>query len=59
MIKALAFDMDGTLLNKKHKVSERTKEAIQAARVAGYEIILASGRSPLRMEKIAADLGVD
>lgn len=56
-IKAFAFDMDGTLLNDKHVISHENLMAIEKAKTRGYEIILASGRSPMRMEKFAKQVG--
>lgn len=44
MIKVIAVDMDGTLLNKQGEVSEVTLEAIKKAQQAGMEIIIATGR---------------
>ncbi|WP_285767986.1 Cof-type HAD-IIB family hydrolase [Peribacillus sp. SI8-4] len=45
MIKTIAIDMDGTLLNKMQKVSAENKEAIQKAQREGVEVIIATGRS--------------
>lgn len=45
MIKTIAIDMDGTLLNKMQKVSEENKHAIQRAQSEGVEVIIATGRS--------------
>lgn len=45
MIKTIAIDMDGTLLNKMQKVSEENKHAIQKAQSEGVEVIIATGRS--------------
>lgn len=56
-IKAFAFDMDGTLLDSKHKISNENLEAIKKAKDKGYEIILASGRAPMRMVKFAQQVG--
>lgn len=42
--KLIAIDMDGTLLNSKNQVSERTKQAIYKARKKGVHIVLATGR---------------
>ena len=42
--KLLATDMDGTLLDKQKKISERNQQAIHAAKQAGVKIVLASGR---------------
>lgn len=44
MYKLLALDMDGTLLNKEHKISKENFEAIQEALRMGVKVVLASGR---------------
>lgn len=44
MYKLIALDMDGTLLNKEKKVTDRTKKAIQDARDKGVTVVLATGR---------------
>lgn len=44
MYKLIALDMDGTLLNEKKQISERTKNAIKEARRRGVYVVLASGR---------------
>lgn len=44
MIKLIALDMDGTLLNSKRQISEGTKHAIQRAKQQGINVVLASGR---------------
>ncbi|GKQ43013.1 haloacid dehalogenase [Companilactobacillus sp. RD055328] len=45
MIKLIASDMDGTLLNDKMEVSEQNAKAIKAAQEAGIEFLVATGRS--------------
>ena len=45
MIKVIASDMDGTLLNNEHVLSERTVAAIKKAQEAGIRFIIATGRS--------------
>ncbi|RFU62389.1 Cof-type HAD-IIB family hydrolase [Peribacillus glennii] len=45
MVKFIASDMDGTLLNKDQKVSQENKEAIARAQSEGVEVIIATGRS--------------
>jgi len=45
MIKLIASDMDGTLLNDKMAVSDRNIEAIKNAKKAGIEFLIATGRS--------------
>lgn len=42
--RALAFDLDGTLLTPAEVVSPRNRAAIEAAQAAGFEIIIASAR---------------
>lgn len=42
----IAFDMDGTLLDTKKRVSTSTLEAIRAAVGAGRVVAIATGRSP-------------
>ncbi|KPU26973.1 hypothetical protein TR13x_07545 [Caloranaerobacter sp. TR13] len=44
MYRLLALDMDGTLLNKEHKISRENFEAIQEALRMDIKIVLASGR---------------
>ena len=44
MIKLLALDLDGTLLNSKGKVPEENREAIRAAEAAGVIVTIATGR---------------
>lgn len=45
MIKVIASDMDGTLLNREHQVEEETFEAIKRAQDAGVRFILVTGRN--------------
>jgi Cof subfamily protein (haloacid dehalogenase superfamily) len=45
MIKCIAIDMDGTLLNSKQKISLQNKEAILKAQEQGIEVVVATGRS--------------
>lgn len=44
MIKLIASDMDGTLLNEKMEVSNRNIQAIKKAEQSGIEFIIATGR---------------
>jgi len=43
-VKLMAIDMDGTLLNSRNEISQRTKETIEKASNAGVKIVLATGR---------------
>ncbi|MEH7180764.1 HAD family hydrolase [Neobacillus vireti] len=45
MIKCIATDMDGTLLNSVQQISLENKEAILKAQAQGIEVIVATGRS--------------
>lgn len=44
MIKLIASDMDGTLLNEKHKIDEETVVAIKKAEEAGIVFAISTGR---------------
>jgi Cof subfamily protein (haloacid dehalogenase superfamily) len=44
MIKLLAIDLDGTLLNENLEISSENVEAITLARKAGIKVIIATGR---------------
>ena len=54
--KAIALDLDGTLLNSKKEISKNNKETIMKAAKAGVKIILASGRPVPGVKKIAEQL---
>lgn len=54
--KAIALDLDGTLLNSKKEISRRNKEIIKKAAKAGVKIILASGRPVPGIVNIAKQL---
>ncbi len=43
-IKIIAFDLDGTLLNRESRLSERTIEVLNRAAEAGYILVPATGR---------------
>ena len=45
LIKVIASDLDGTLLNENHTLSERTIEAIHKAQEKGIRFMIATGRS--------------
>ncbi|TSB44899.1 sugar-phosphatase [Alkalicoccobacillus porphyridii] len=44
MYKLVAIDIDGTLLNDQHEVTEEVKEALHAAKKEGVKIVLCTGR---------------
>ncbi len=43
-IKLVTIDIDGTLINSQHQLTQRTKVAIQKAKQAGVKIVLSTGR---------------
>ena len=45
MIKLIASDMDGTLLNSKHTISKGNIEAIKIAQKNGLHFTIVTGRS--------------
>jgi Cof subfamily protein (haloacid dehalogenase superfamily) len=57
VFKALAFDLDGTLLAPGSVLTERTLKAVQSCEKKGLEIILATGRAVEASEKYRAPLG--
>ncbi len=56
MIKAIFFDIDGTLVNNQSKALESTKKAINYARKNGILCGVATGRSPIRIKEIIDEL---
>jgi Cof subfamily protein (haloacid dehalogenase superfamily) len=56
-IKALVFDLDGTLLAPGAILTERTLKAVQSCAKKGLEIILATGRAVEASEKYRAPIG--
>jgi 5-amino-6-(5-phospho-D-ribitylamino)uracil phosphatase len=55
-IKLIALDMDGTLLNAEHKVSEANREAIRRAEAKGVKVVLSTGRSLATCKEYAVSL---
>lgn len=52
----ISFDMDGTLLNREHKITRRTREAIDRAFSHGKTIILSTGRSTAELMEYEKEL---
>lgn len=59
MIKVIAMDMDGTLLNSQKKISPRTRETLIRAQKEGKILILASGRPTSGLMEFAKELEMD
>ncbi|PPA69720.1 Cof-type HAD-IIB family hydrolase [Jeotgalibacillus proteolyticus] len=58
MIKLLASDMDGTLLNKDHVVGPENSRAIKEAQAQGVEVVVATGRSYLEAMPPLKEAGI-
>ncbi|MGX7073699.1 Cof-type HAD-IIB family hydrolase [Falseniella ignava] len=58
-IKLIALDLDGTLLTTDKKLTERTKEALKAARERGIKVVLTTGRPLKAMDFFLKELGTD
>jgi Cof subfamily protein (haloacid dehalogenase superfamily) len=56
--RALALDLDGTLLGPDDAVSSRNRAAVEAAAAAGWHVILATARWYQLAERTANDLGL-
>jgi hypothetical protein len=57
MIRAIALDIDGTLLDSRQRISDANRAAIEDARGAGIEVALVTGRRYPAARRIALDLG--
>ena len=59
MIKAIFFDIDGTLLTSMGKVLPSTKEAIAQAQSKGIYVGVATGRGPAQVNHLLGELDLD
>lgn len=57
--KLLALDMDGTLLNDNHEVSEETAKWIRRAVKEGFHVCLSTGRAAMHALPYAVELGLE
>lgn len=57
MIKLLALDLDGTLLNSRGKISETNKQAIRRAEEKGVLVTIATGRRFRDARPVAREIG--
>ena len=58
MIKVIASDLDGTLLNEEHRISERTIKAVKRAQEEGICFIAATGRGYKEAELVLGPAGI-
>jgi Cof subfamily protein (haloacid dehalogenase superfamily) len=59
VIKAIFFDLDGTLLTNRSKVLPSTKRAIEEAQAQGILCGIATARSPVKLKKLIKQLHLD
>jgi Cof subfamily protein (haloacid dehalogenase superfamily) len=59
MYKMVAIDIDGTLLNSKSELTEKTKEILKEASKRDVYIVLTSGRISDNVLKFCEDVGAD
>ncbi len=59
MIKCIAIDMDGTLLNNNHVVSEDNVNALKIAQKNGVEVVIATGRSYAEAKPVLEEAGIE
>ncbi len=59
MSKLIAVDIDGTLINSKGEITERTKNALIEAQRQGHKVVCSSGRSPKGVLGYAKELEMD
>lgn len=57
-IKLIAIDMDGTLLNSAHQISQRVKQAITTARKQGVHVVLTTGRPYIGVKSYLEQLDI-
>ncbi len=55
----LAVDIDGTLVNSDHELTDATRDAIRRALDAGVEVVLATGRRYSRTLPLVEPLGLN
>ncbi|MDZ4819228.1 MAG: Cof-type HAD-IIB family hydrolase [Planctomycetota bacterium] len=58
MYRLLALDIDGTLLNSRDELTLKTRQAVQAARLSGMHVVLATGRRYSRALPLVEPLGL-
>ena len=55
-MKLIAVDVDGTLLNSKNKISQRTRKSLIKAMEEGHKVVIVSGRPTEAINAIAKEL---
>ncbi|HEV2873093.1 MAG TPA: HAD hydrolase family protein, partial [Actinomycetota bacterium] len=57
-VRVVAVDVDGTLLDSHHQISQPTRAAVQATQARGVSVVLCSSRCPGELKGILLDLGL-
>ncbi|MEM6284497.1 MAG: HAD-IIB family hydrolase, partial [Chloroflexota bacterium] len=57
-IQLIVIDVDNTLLNSQHKLSERNEQAVKAAIAQGTRVILATGKTYGACKDLIERLGI-
>lgn len=58
MVKLIALDLDGTLLNEDNYISDKNLDAIKFAQTNGVEVVVATGRAQFDVQSIFKDTGL-
>jgi len=56
-IKMIAIDIDGTLLNSQHQLTDKVKHTLQQKSAEGVKIVLATGRPTIGTHHVVQQLG--
>ncbi|RHW37991.1 HAD family phosphatase [Neobacillus notoginsengisoli] len=59
MVKLIAIDLDGTLLNEESQISKGNLEAIKHAQANGIEVVIATGRAQFDVQTIFNKTGLN
>jgi hydroxymethylpyrimidine pyrophosphatase-like HAD family hydrolase len=56
-VRMVATDLDGTVLDDQHRISDRTVEAFQQVEASGRHVVFVTGRPPRSLAKVADRMG--
>lgn len=56
--KLIALDIDGTLLNSSHEITDKVKDSIQKAKEMGVKVVLCTGRPLKGVQKFLKELNL-
>ena len=57
-IRLIAVDLDGTLLDSAHRLSERNRRALQQAIEGGVQVVIATGKTRFSARGLIRELGI-